>query len=83
MSAGLVEGHTKVKLQMGSLRVQGILSGLVHLLFRELTELQHKEFHGSSEAKVLIVEPVNHEAAATGAIVWVEHCRVGKHCWDI
>lgn len=51
---------------------------MIQLVFGELTELQHKEFHGGSEAQVLIVEPVNHKASTTSAIIWVEHCRVSQ-----
>lgn len=79
MCVGLVVGCTKVKLHRRSFGVQGVLSSLVQLLFREFTELQHKEVHGGSEAEVLIVEPVNDKASTTSAIVWVEHCRVRQH----
>lgn len=79
MWIGLVVGHTKVKFHRGSFGVQRILSGLVQLLFREFTELQHKKIHGGSEAEVLIVEPVNYKASSTSAIIWVEHCRISQH----
>lgn len=79
MCVGVVVDHTKVKLHRGSFGVQRVLSSLVQVLFREFTELQHKEVHGGSEAEVLIVEPVNHEASTTTAIVWVEHCRVSQN----
>lgn len=83
MCVGLAVGHTKVKFHRGSFRFQGVVSSLVQLLFRKLAQLQHKEIHGGGEAEVLIVEPVNYEASATSAIVWVEHCRVSQHWWDI
>lgn len=79
MYVGLDVGHTKVKLHRRSFGVQGVLSGLLQLLFGELTELQHKEVHGGSEAEVLIVEPVNHKTSTTSAIIWVEHCRLSQH----
>lgn len=79
MCVGLVVGHTEVKLHRGSFEVQGVLSCLFQLLFRELAKLQHKEVHGGSEAEVLIVEPMNYEASTTSAIIWVEHCRLSQH----
>jgi len=74
---------TKVKLHGGAVRFQQVLSGLVQLLLRELSQLHHKKVHGRSEAQVLVVEPVDDKTPAARAVVWVEHCRVGHYCGDV
>lgn len=74
---------TKVKLHGGAVRFQQVLSGLVQLLLRELSQLHHKKVHGRSEAQVLVVEPVDDKTPAARAVVWVEHRRVGHYCGDV